>query len=373
MFETEFLGFCHEVRQAEQRTLVVAASTAPPAADVPRQQLRELLLAQPDRQCDDEAFTTLLPSERKEILFLDFDTVVGADGGKSVVRQALGIPVRKYDTYSWNVSVENIPPSSKDDTGELTTPVRSSITKSGIRQVSILMNFKPRAAHDTNSEEEDRCPKMRTDADGHTLDPWAIGFHPVAGTAPSSLPSTLTPQTTNLNNKHRHRRSPTNGETEIDGVYAVFKRFYYETCQLQLLFLHEQVVICYCQLALNEFRKYSLTNVFACGGGWLVRAKKSFPGFETWDKKLRRDCQMEQTMAFRGRHCCALPMPCLPNRIRQFSNFRIAWSTTTQFQRTTPSTHILCVTEVNLIASTKHCSQDHLCGSSISDYNRHHQ
>ena len=93
-----------------------------------------------------------------------------------------------------------------------------SVHRNGVRQVSVLINFKPVVGREEVRASEHRCPKEKM-YNGKLLDPWAIGFHPIVGTG--------TPDQT----------------TTTDGVYAVFKRFYYDSCQMQILFLHQQARI----------------------------------------------------------------------------------------------------------------------------------
>lgn len=152
---------------------------------------------------------------------IDFDVLVGADGGKSSVRSDLGVAVETHDTYSWRVQEEEEERYGRQPSEQQLNVRVATISRGGVRQVSILLNFKAMDEEltDTSSGGNDinpQCPRLKLGSDGEPLDPWAIGFHPIAGTGPGSTMKT-------------------------DGVYAVFKRFYYGTCQLQVLFLHEQV------------------------------------------------------------------------------------------------------------------------------------
>ena len=208
-FQSEFLGLCYSPSSGALHWNAVLA-TAGNAINLnsnvraEKQALRKLLLSQPvPCSADDLASST---SRGLRLNYSGFDVVVGADGGKSLVRRNLGIGISKHSSYSWKVDMD----SSPRQTG--------TITKSGIRQVSILMNFKPTDHH----SESNGCPVLRQTETGIPLDPWGIGFHPKVGT--NAVP---------LNGPISQRK--------VDGVYAVFKRFYYSTCQLQVLFLHEQV------------------------------------------------------------------------------------------------------------------------------------
>lgn len=161
---------------------------------------------------------------------LTFDVLVGADGGKSKVRDAAGVRIHKHENYTWHVKL-NMGGQDKQE----------AVLNSGpIRQVSILMNFKVADAKNGDGSLKfdggdaryptNQCPKMKLSSNNQPLDPWAIGFHPIAGTSATD-PFTI----------FKKKVLTSSNEESTDGVYAVFKRFYYQTCQLQLLFLHRQV------------------------------------------------------------------------------------------------------------------------------------
>lgn len=108
-----------------------------------------------------------------DLIISKFDLCIAADGAKSTVRETVPLSFEKKESFLHQYSN---PPEW--------------ITLPGIKQTSIIVNFDPF---------EGACPHVRdVDAYGSLLFPWSVGF-------------------------------------ELKGVQTVYRRFYFEHCQLQIL------------------------------------------------------------------------------------------------------------------------------------------
>lgn len=114
----------------------------------------------------------------KSIFIREFDVIVGCDGTKSSVREAAGI--------AWIPQTEFQLVTADD----VTENVGNTKSVPHLHQTALLLNFKT---------ENGECPHLKKDKDGNILDP----------------------------------RYPT---FLIEGVNSVWKRFYLNHCQLQILF-----------------------------------------------------------------------------------------------------------------------------------------
>mmetsp|Transcript_3478 Transcript_3478/g.5201 ORF Transcript_3478/g.5201 Transcript_3478/m.5201 type:complete len:735 (-) Transcript_3478:6-2210(-) len=113
------------------------------------------------------------------IHFLQFDLLVGADGSKSRVAKSSGISKTRLQNFS--VPVQTSEGIKFQD-----------ITVPDLHQMSMVLDFKPKT--------DGGCPATRDDIRG--TDPYHVGFI-------------------------------------VDGLIAVFKRFYFGHCQMQFLFTYE--------------------------------------------------------------------------------------------------------------------------------------
>eukprot|EP01083_Nonionella_stella_P249197 861961_1 len=126
-----------------------------------------------------------------------FDMLVGCDGTHSSVRK-----IYKMGWYRQNIVQIGRFITSKDRYKQM------SVLVDNLQQISLLVNFKTvKHSHfecfdENNPYESHNCPKLRLGTDDRVLDPWSASFH-------------------------------------VDGVHTVFKRFYDNECQMQILLDHK--------------------------------------------------------------------------------------------------------------------------------------
>ena len=127
--------------------------------------------------------------------FEQFSVIIGCDGTKSGVRD-----IYKMGWYQQDmINIGRFVTESKDRM-EKNVPVMIN----NLHQLSLLVNFKtikysdPHSFDENNPYDSHNCPELKHGTDNRILDPWSAGFH-------------------------------------VNGVHTVFKRFYYNDCQMQIL------------------------------------------------------------------------------------------------------------------------------------------
>ena len=127
--------------------------------------------------------------------FEQFSVIIGSDGTKSGVRD-----MYKMGWYQQNIiNIARFVSDSKDRMDK-----NIPLIIDNLQQLSLLVNFKtirhsdPNLFDENNPYESHNCPALKFGNDDRILDPWSASFH-------------------------------------VDGVHTVFKRFYYNDCQMQIL------------------------------------------------------------------------------------------------------------------------------------------